>query len=45
MSTSTTYEVMNIATTGLLIPLIISVISVVWLIGIAVKAMKSKDLI
>jgi len=32
-------------TSGLLIPVIIMIVSVAWLTGIAIKAMKSKDLV
>jgi len=45
ISTSTTYYVLNTLTTGFLVPLFISILSVVWLVGIVVKAMKSKDLV
>lgn len=46
MATSTIYyDVFNIATSGLLIPLILSIVASAWLLGIAIKAMKSKDLV
>jgi len=44
MGTSTEYIVFDTITTGYFVPLFISILSVAWLIGIATKAMKSKDL-
>lgn len=44
-TTTIYYDVVNIATSGLLIPLIISIVASAWLIGILIKAMKSKDLV
>jgi len=44
-ATSSYFEVYNAITTGFIVPLIISVVSVAWLVGIMIKAMKSKDLV
>jgi len=45
MATTTTYLVFNAMTSPLLIPLVVSIVAVAWVIGIAIKAMKSKDLV
>jgi len=44
MSTTTAYYVFEAVTSGLFIPLIVAILFPAWLIGLAVKAMKSKDL-
>lgn len=44
-ATSTTYEVLTALSTGFWVPLFISVLSVTWLVGIMIKAMKAKDLV
>jgi len=45
IATSTTYSILSAITTGYAVPLFLSVLSVAWLVGIMVKAMKSKDLV
>lgn len=44
-SSTVAYNVINIATSGLFIPLMVSIIGVAWLTGLAIKSMKSKDLV
>ena len=44
IATSTTYSIFTAITTGYAVPLFISILSVAWLVGIMIKAMKSKDL-
>lgn len=44
-SSTQMYDVLTIASTGFFVPLIITVVSTAWLIGIATKAMKSNDLV
>jgi len=36
---------MSFMTSGYLIPLAVSIVSTFWVIGIAIRAMKSKDLV
>jgi len=45
IATTTTYSILTSITTGLIVPLFISILSVAWLIGIMIKAMKSRDLV
>lgn len=45
MATTTTYYVFGLVTSGLFIPMVVSIVGVTWLVGIAIKAMKSKDLV
>jgi len=45
MATTTQYyDIFNLVTTGLLIPMIVSAIAFGWAIGIGIKAMQSSDL-
>jgi len=45
MATSSTFLVFEAMTSPLLVPLIVSIVAVAWVVGIAIKAMKSKDLV
>jgi len=44
-SSTVMYDVLNAVITGMTVPLIVTVVSTAWLIGIAIKAMKSNDLV
>jgi len=44
-SSSVMYEILNISVLGLVVPLMVSIISISWLIGVAIKAMRSNDLV
>lgn len=40
-----TYNIFGVVTSGLFIPLILSIVSVAWVVGLAIKAMRSNDLV
>jgi len=45
IATTTTYQVMNATVAPLLVPVIIDVLGIALLLGLAIRAMKSKDLV
>lgn len=45
MGTTTTFYVFEALTSGLMIPMFVSIIATAWAVGIAIKAMKSSDLV
>jgi len=44
-TTTVYYDVLNTTILGTSIPLIISIVSVAWVVGLIIKAMKSTDLV